>query len=156
MITGSNAYGEALPPHFQFTSTMAKTMEGMRAPNECYLYSKKVVGAFGLEGEKLWPATFGVNNKGGMDNDEFVLYLRTNIMPLYPNAALKKGQWMILKCNSRPGLMNIDLLAELRASGFICSQGCRTRLPFPKRQIRIMGRSRISMQRISMRWWRHV
>ena len=122
MITGSNAYGEALPPHFQFMTT-AKTTEGMRVPNECYLYSKKVVGAFGLEEEKLWPATFGVNEKGGMDNNEFVLYLRTNIMPLYPNAAPKKGKWVILKCDSGPGRMNIDLLAELRASGFILFPG---------------------------------
>jgi hypothetical protein len=122
MITGSNMHGEALPPHFQFMS-LAKTTEGMKVPDECFLYSKKTVGAFGLEEEKLWPATFGVNEKGGMDNDEFVLYLRTNIMPLYPKAAPEKGRWVILKCDSGPGRMNIELLAELRASGFILFPG---------------------------------
>ena len=30
---------------------------------------------------------------------------------------------MVLKCDSRPGRMNIDLLADLRASGFILYPG---------------------------------
>ena len=64
---------------------------------------------------------FGVNEKGGMDNDEFALYLRTAIMPLYPKAAPMKGRWVI--CNSGPGQMNINLLAELQASGFILFPG---------------------------------
>jgi hypothetical protein len=74
MITESNVWGEALPPHFQFM-TAAQTKEGMKIANECSLYSKKVIGTFGLEEEKFLPATFGVNEKGGMDDDKFTQYL---------------------------------------------------------------------------------
>ena len=38
MITGSNAWGEALPPQFQKMTT-AKTKDGMQIQNECYLFS---------------------------------------------------------------------------------------------------------------------
>jgi hypothetical protein len=44
-------------------------------------------------------------------------------MPLYPNAAPEKGKWVILKCDSGPGRMNIPLLAELRDAGFILFPG---------------------------------
>ena len=117
MITGSNAWGEALPPHFQFM-TAAKTKEGMQIRNERYLFAKNVIGQFGLEEERSLPATFGVNEKGGMDENEFAHYFQTNIMPLYPKVALEKGKWVLLKCDSGPGQMNIKLLVELQASGF--------------------------------------
>lgn len=44
-------------------------------------------------------------------------------MPLYPNALPTKGKWVLLKCDSGPGRLNLDLLAELRASGFILFPG---------------------------------
>ncbi len=122
MIRGSNAWGEALPPNFQFM-TAAQTKEGMKIANECSFYLKKVIGTFGLEEEKLLPATFGVNETGGMDDDEFSQYLWINIMPLYPKAAPEKGRWVILKCESGPGWISIELLVELRASGFILFPG---------------------------------
>ena len=49
MITGSNAYGEALPPHFQFTSS-AQTDEGKMITVDCIRYMKKVWGVFGMGG----------------------------------------------------------------------------------------------------------
>ncbi len=86
---------------------------------------KKVIGTFGIEEKKLLPATFGVNKKGGMDNDEFSQYLQISIMPFYLKVVPEKGRWVILKlkCDSGPGQMNIELLAELRASGFILFPG---------------------------------
>lgn len=65
----------------------------------------------------------GANEKGGMDEAEFFKYLETNVLPLYPNAAPEKGKWVILKCDSGPGRENIELLAELRDSGFILFPG---------------------------------
>jgi len=43
MIMGINAYGEALPPHFQFMSS-AQTEEGKMIKIECIRYMKKVWG----------------------------------------------------------------------------------------------------------------
>ena len=123
MITGSNALGEALPPHFQFMSS-AQTDEGRQVRREAALYFKNVIGRFGLDKERRSvPVAVGSNEKGGMDDEEFAIYLRTSIMPLYPNAAPEKGRWVILKCDSGPGRMNIELLAELRLAGFILFPG---------------------------------
>lgn len=122
MITGSTAFGEALPPHFQF-ATSAKTDEGKRLQVDSIRWMKNVVGEFGLGKRTSLPATIGMNEKGGMDMEEFAEYIRNAIMPLYPDAEPSFGKWVILKCDSGPGRMNIDLLADLRASGFILYPG---------------------------------
>jgi hypothetical protein len=128
MITGSNVYGEALPPHFQFTSS-AQTDEGKMITVDCIRYMKKVRGVSGMgagaTSEESFGVTIGLNEKGGMDMEEFVKYLRNSIMPLYPNAAREFGKWVILKCDSGPGQLNLDLdlLADLRSNGFILFPG---------------------------------
>ena len=111
-----------MPPHFQFMSS-AQTEEGRQIWDECVLFTKRIVGKFGLEEEATFPVTLGTNEKGGMNDDEFSLYLKNSIMPLYPNAAPEKGRWVILKCDSGPGRMNVDLLADLRSHGFILFPG---------------------------------
>ena len=70
MITGSNAWGEALPPHFQFMSS-AQTDEGKQIRNECMCYMQRTIGNFGLGEEKSLPISLGMNEKGGMDEEEF-------------------------------------------------------------------------------------
>jgi len=102
MITGSNAWGEALPPHFQFMSS-AQTAEGLQIRDESVLYMHRVKGVFGLDEETMMPTLLGTNEKGGMDDNEFVIYLRTSIMPLYSKAAPEKGKWVVLKWDSGPG-----------------------------------------------------
>ena len=91
MITGSNAYGEALPPHFQFMSS-AQTEEGKMITIECICYMKKFWGEFGMGVSASFGVTIGLNEKGGMDMKEFAKYLRNAIMPLYPNAAPEFGK----------------------------------------------------------------
>lgn len=51
---------------------------------------------FGLGKEMPLPVSLGMDEKG--DEDEFTKYIA--IIPLYPNAALEKGKWVILKCDS--------------------------------------------------------
>ena len=55
MITGSNAWGKVLPPHFQFM-TSAQTDEGKQIQNECDWYLRRMKGIFGLGEEKSLPA----------------------------------------------------------------------------------------------------
>ena len=112
MITGSTAFGEALPPHFQF-ATSAKTDEGKRLQVDCICWMKNVVGEFGLGKTTSLPATIGMNEKGSMDMEEFAQYICNAIMPIYPDADPLFRKWVILKYNSGPGQMNIDLLANL-------------------------------------------
>ncbi len=122
MFTGSNAYGEALPPHFQFTLS-AQMEEGKMIWIDCIRYMKKVRGEFGTGVSDSYGVTIGMNEKGGMDMEEFAKYLRNSIMPLYPNAAPEFGRWVFLKCDSGPGRLNSDLLADLRSDGFILFPG---------------------------------
>jgi hypothetical protein len=53
MITGSNAVGEALPPHFQF-QTAAQTEEGESMRNECLQYMLNIVGFFWSQREATY------------------------------------------------------------------------------------------------------
>jgi hypothetical protein len=122
MITSSNAHGKAMPPHFQFTSS-AQSDEGKQIKSECVCYMRNVVGKFGLGQTTSCPATFGMNEKDGMDMVKFPAYIRNAIMPLYPDAEPSFGKWVILKCDSGPGRMNLDLLADLQSSGFILFPG---------------------------------
>ena len=122
MITGSNAFGEALPVHFQF-QTAATTDEGQRMRNEMLAWMQNVRGKFGCEEERFWACTFGMNAKGGMDDDEFEKYIVNSIVPLYPNARDRKGIRVVLKADSGPGRTNPKLLASLRHMGFILYPG---------------------------------
>ena len=63
--------------------------------------------------------TFGYNAKGGMDNEQFKEYFRTNIAPLYPDAEDKVGKRVMVNIDNGPGRLEIDFLAEARTSGFI-------------------------------------
>ncbi len=53
-----------------------------------------------------------------MDNDEFEKCLKNNIIPLFPDALDVPGKRVMLKVDSGPGRMNIELLVELHLLGF--------------------------------------
>ena len=58
-----------------------------------------------------------MNTKGGMDDSEFESYIINSILPLYPKTLDRPGKRLILKCDSGPGRLQIDLLAKLRHLG---------------------------------------
>ena len=105
MITKSNALGEAIPPQFQF-QTAAKSEENMKMKNDIISCMPQVVGKFSCDKEKSWPCTFGMNEKGGMDDIEFENYFINSIVPLYPHAEDRPGKgscaWLIV---ARVGLV---------------------------------------------------
>ena len=84
---------------------------------------QNVKGKFGHGEYSLSLVSIGVNEKSGMDTDEFANYIRNAIMPLYPDAAPEYGKWVVLKCDSGPGRLNLYLLADLQTSGFILFPG---------------------------------
>ena len=118
MIAGSTAAGEPIPPHFQF-QTRAQSVDTQSVNINLVTFLPNVIGKFGAEEEKEWAVTFGYNAKGGMDNEHFKEYFRTNIAPLYPDAEDKLGKRVMVKVDSGPGRLEIDFLAEARTSGFI-------------------------------------
>jgi hypothetical protein len=122
MISGSSAAGEAIPPHFQF-QTSASSAEGEAIRIEMIRYFTAVKGIFGWGTEQEFPISFGLNSKGGMDDEEFFEYIKTSLMKLFPDAAPIKGRWVVIKCDSGPGRLNPTLLAYLRFHGFILYPG---------------------------------
>ncbi len=62
MITGSNAFGEAIVPHLQF-QTKAKTAATARLTYDVLYYVHRVFGQFGKKKECSWSVTFGLHQK---------------------------------------------------------------------------------------------
>ena len=116
IICGSNAAGEPYPPHFQL-KTMAQTDETQRLSVDWFVHCKNVVAQHGFPIRVSLPCTFGMNEKAGMNSIEFDKYLMKAIVPLYPDIEDKPGKRVILKVDSGPGRMNVEMLADLRMLG---------------------------------------
>mmetsp|Transcript_13382 Transcript_13382/g.31511 ORF Transcript_13382/g.31511 Transcript_13382/m.31511 type:complete len:575 (+) Transcript_13382:842-2566(+) len=113
MITGSSAAGEAIAPHFQFPTRA--TSKETKFDIETARWMKQIRGHFGIN--KNWECTYGKNEKGGMNVEEFEKYVHKNIIRLFPDAADVSGSRVILKCDGGPGRDNQTLLAALRVKG---------------------------------------
>ena len=80
-ISGSSAWGEPLPPHFQFPSR-AQHNENKRIKISTFAYMKQIRGTFGNRDddgtykERDWGCTVGMNGKGGMDELEFAKFIK--------------------------------------------------------------------------------
>jgi hypothetical protein len=70
LITGSTAAGKVFPPHIQFR-TKAKSNDTARINIDAAEHIQHILRQFGCKEVKPWPSTFGMNKKGGMDNEEF-------------------------------------------------------------------------------------
>ena len=121
-ISGSNALGEALPPHFQF-STTAKIEERHKVRSDMFEHMQLTQGTFGHAEPMLFPVSVGVNDKGGMDDKEFESYLLNMMHCLYPDASDTPGKRVMIKLDSGPGRSNVDLLARLRLKGYLLYPG---------------------------------
>ncbi len=78
-----------------------------------------MLGKFGRKEERTWPVSFRHYEKGGMDEEEFTKYFFNSIVPFFPHAKDKPGHHVLLKVDSGPGRMNLNLLAKLRLLGFV-------------------------------------
>ena len=123
LITGSSAWGEPIPPHFQF-QTAATNPDNMRINNCTMEYMVSISAEHGSGNtEQTWPCSLGMNEKGGMDESEFEKYILGSIVPLFPDASDVPGRRVMLKVDSGPGRTNRDLLATLRHLGFYMYPG---------------------------------
>ena len=118
MITGSNAAGEEIPPHFQFM-TLTQSEDTMQMRMDMAEYFPDILCKFGQETAQPTAISYGMNEKGGMDEIEFKKYIKNSILHLYPDACDVPGKQVIIKVDSGPGQLNTELLAELRLMGAI-------------------------------------
>ena len=150
MIGGCTARGEPLPPHFQFP-TKATAEERERIRTEVAEYCLFVRGKWGLDRLCSKTPTFGLNEKGGMNDKEFEDYLVESLTVLFPNAKPLSGQWVIIKVDSGPGRLNITMLARLRMMGFILYPGVPNTTLVTQEQDRLTASSRTACGRTSPR-----
>ncbi len=116
MITGSSAAGEAIPPHFQF-ATRAQHKDNEQCRIEVAAFFPNIRGKFGMEEPRYLGVSVGLNEKGGMDEAKFEKYIRISILSLFPDACDMPGKHVMIKVDSGPGQLNVDLLAELKLMG---------------------------------------
>jgi hypothetical protein len=117
LIAGSNAAGEVLPPHLQY-STKAKSTERMAIDTRWIDGMPYGRGQFGHKEVKDHPPTFGMNEKGGMNSQELWNYFVQNVFPLFPDAADVAGKRVLIKIDGGPGRLDSHLLVQLRLRGF--------------------------------------
>jgi len=122
IICGSNAEGEAIPPHFQL-KTLATSTGRERFSVEFIARCKDIWGVFGHKRRTLLPCTFGLNDKAGMNSVELDKYFKGSILPLYPDIEDVPLKRVIVKVDSGPGRMNVDMLAHLRIRGLYVVPG---------------------------------
>ena len=58
-----------------------------------------------------------MNEKGGMDDDQFAKYLLNLISAIFLDCADKHGRRVIIKIDSGPRRTNVELLARLQMMG---------------------------------------
>jgi len=118
LIGAVTARGSVLPPHIQFSSD-AKDDENKQVRTGWILNLPRGFGKFGNETWRDdYAATIGCNEKGGMDSEEFLKYLESNVIPLYPDAEDVPGKRVLIKCDSGPGRLDVMTLVMLRLKGF--------------------------------------
>ena len=122
IICGSTAAGDPLPPHFQL-KTSAKSDETQRMSERWFRHTKDTVGKYGFKDRKGFPCTFGMNEKGGMNAIELHKYFAKSILPLYPDIEDVPLKRVIMKLDSGPGRLNLEMLAELRLKGLYLVPG---------------------------------
>jgi hypothetical protein len=122
VICGSTASGDPLPAHFQL-KTLAQTVQGQRISIDWFGYTKKVIGTFGFPTRRAVPCTFGMNERAGMNAVELDKYMKNAILPLYPDIQDVPGKRVLLKVDSGPGRLNIEMLADLRLHGLYLVPG---------------------------------
>ncbi len=90
-IFGSTAAGECIAPHWQLP-TAATAEDRQWIPVDFLTHFRDTRGRFGHDEEKTWEATIGMNEKGGMNDEEFFKYIMTSIRRLYPDMSDKPGK----------------------------------------------------------------
>jgi hypothetical protein len=112
-LFGSTATRVALPPHFQ-----VKLTGNDESKRICTSIATTVPARFRwIDGSWREP-TFGCNEKGGMDAEEFMKYVKS-VCFLYPDCSDTKGKHICIKCDMGPGRKDPVLLAWCIQQGVV-------------------------------------
>ena len=80
-------------------------------------------GRFGCEDKRELPCTIGLNEKGGISDEEFERYVNTSLNILFPDLEDMPGKRILLKDDSGPGRNGRDLLNKCWFRGIFIYPG---------------------------------
>ena len=100
-IGGSTVAGLPLPPYFQLKSTARE--DNKIIGTKFLKYLPKIVETYGCGKVVENDCTVNFNAKAGMDAVEFLKYLQTYAMPLYPDAKDTPGKRVLIIFDSGTG-----------------------------------------------------
>ena len=117
MIGGAFASGEKFPEHFQLPSD-AKELDregfGIEFIEDMLLTKARYLG----DNVRVFSATHGVNEKGGMNQHDFGKYIFKNFVPLVrDDVADIPGKRVVLLVDGGPGRVNVEMLTRLKLMG---------------------------------------
>jgi hypothetical protein len=117
-IFGSNAAEESVPIHSQLPM-VASTKDREKLRFDFLRHISSTRGRFGCEEERVWPCMIGLNEKGGMNDEEFDKYIDNSIVPHYPDLEDMLGKRVLPKVDSGPGRNGSgrDMLNKARFRG---------------------------------------
>ena len=116
MVSGSFASGEKFPEHFQIPTEAERDNQGVAVE---FIEDMQLTKAQYLNGiPRVFSVTYGVNEKGGMNKDDFREYIMNNFVPLVANdVADIPGKRVVLFVDGGPGRTNEEMLMELKLLG---------------------------------------
>jgi hypothetical protein len=121
LMAGSTAGGTMLAPHVQLP-TSATAEERQRIRTDVATHFPTFRGRFGF-GEDVWlDPTFGCNEKGGFDANQFMKFMDT-LMNRYPDCANVDGKRIFVKVDSGPGRHNKELILKCAERGVVLFPG---------------------------------
>ena len=122
-IFGGTATGEcSIPVHHQLP-TLATIAEHKKLWYDFCQHLKKTRGWFGHDEVRERPCGIGMNEKGGMNDEEFEWYINNTIIPLFPDMEDTTGKRVLLKVDSGPGRNFMSLLVSCKFHGLYLFPG---------------------------------
>jgi hypothetical protein len=116
LMAGCNAPGNFLPSHRQLH---AQDIDGMQIPIGFIEHLLPILGMSGFREETKLSSTYGMNDKGGMNKEQFGNYMLKCFAPLWPDARDQNGKRVICLVDGGPGRTNLEMLARLCLRGVL-------------------------------------
>lgn len=121
LMAGSTAAGRMLAPHVQLpTSATAEERQRIRA--DVAMHFPTFLWQVGSGDEVSLEPTFGCNEKGGFDANQFRKFIHT-LLTWFPDCADVDGKRVFVKVDSGPGRHNKVLIYECAQRGIILFPG---------------------------------
>ena len=119
LLAGSLASGKKLPEHFQLPTDATET-DQTKIPIDFIADMHDTVAQYhGTVEPQRYSNTYGMNEKGGMNKEEFGNYMLNSLRRCFPSSADIDGKRVLVLVDGGPGRTNEEMLEALRLLGIL-------------------------------------